>query len=70
VAVDYFAVGVIAFECMMGKVIYLSFLYFRGHILGRRGRILEIILFLNRFKSKGLTSHLNGASKEQTLSIS
>ena len=41
IACDMFAVGVIAFECMLGKV--FSYFYFRGRILVLTKKILEIL---------------------------
>jgi serine/threonine protein kinase len=37
-SVDYFALGVMAYEFMIGKVPYYFIIIFRGHILVKQGR--------------------------------
>ena len=66
VAVDYFAVGVIGYECMMGRVrtleIYFNFVN-RDLMLVKQEKKLGIIFWPNKFKLKGMKFLLDGALK-------
>lgn len=52
VSVDYFAAGVMAFECMFGRVNQLFLFYFRDLMLARPDKKSEIIFYPNKFRSK------------------
>jgi hypothetical protein len=61
VAVDYFAVGVIAFECMFGRVIF--FLIIRGLTLENLAKKSETTSFQSKFRSKEMKFPEVGASR-------
>jgi hypothetical protein len=69
VAVDYFAVGVMAFECMFGRVSYFKSYLFRDHTLASPEKKLEITSCQNRSKSRELISQKVGLLKLQISSI-
>lgn len=63
VAVDYFALGVIAYECMMGRVTHLYIFNCSGHTWVRRGRRSGTTYWLSRFKSRDTRYHRGGLWK-------
>lgn len=65
VASDYFAVGIIAYECMMGKV--LKYLKNRDHIQEKQERKLEIKYQLNKSKSNQIKYQMDGLKKQLIL---
>ena len=67
---DYFAVGVMAFECMFGRVSHNeSNNYNRDLMLENHGKRSEIIYYLNKYKLKEMRSQEAGLLKQLTLSI-
>ena len=61
-SVDYFAVGVMAYECMFGKVTIHHFLmlFYRGHISANHEKKSETTFFQNRSRSNAKTSQEDG----------
>ena len=67
VAVDYFAVGIIGYECMMGRVSNLIIISLHSdHTSERHARRSEITYSLNRYRSSGMRSLLVGQLRAQT----
>ena len=65
VAVDYFAMGVIAYECMMGKVKNSLFIEFSALTLASRGKRSETTFSQSRFRLREQRSRQAGALKGQ-----
>lgn len=76
VSVDYYAVGIIAYECMLGKV--SSFLILRkkskiylrlnrDHTTGGEGKKSKKIFWRNKFKFKFLTYRMIGVTNKLQL---
>ena len=69
-AVDYFALGVIGYEFMLGRVFYFLFNFlFRGLITVNQERTLEIRFLRSKFKLRNKKFLMDGLLKLQTLSI-
>jgi hypothetical protein len=56
VAVDYFAAGVMAFECMYGRVRKFKINHRRDHMLVNQERRLGIISYPSKYKSREMKS--------------
>jgi hypothetical protein len=70
-AVDYFALGVIGYEFMLGRVlkIILLIIDYRGPITVKLEKTLEIKFSLNRYQLRSMRFLKAGLLKLQTLSI-
>lgn len=68
IGVDYFAVGVMAFECMFGRVTPSIFIFNRDPMLENPDRRSETIFYPNKFKLKKVTFPRVGLSKQPTSS--
>jgi serine/threonine protein kinase len=66
IAVDYYALGIICYECMMGRVFHLS----RGRMWGNAEKTSEIAYFPSKYKSKNQTYPMAGPYTPQISSIS
>jgi len=69
IQVDYFAVGVMAFECMFGRVIFHSIYLHRGPTSASPDRRSATRSSLNRYKLRKTRSQKVGPWKLQTSSI-
>ena len=70
IAVDYFAVGVMAYECMFGRVGFqLGLNYDRDLMWANAGKKSEITFCQSRFKSRETRFLEGGPLKQLTLSI-
>ena len=65
-AVDYFAIGIIGFEFMQGKVLFIKFvtMIIRDHIMERRERTSETTSLQNRFKLGSMRYQRGGHSRQ------
>jgi hypothetical protein len=64
--VDYFAVGVMAFECMFGRVSPYFAKSCRGLMLENAERKLEIIFSQSKFRLRGMRFLKDGRLKPLT----
>ena len=68
VSVDYFAVGVMAYECMNGRVRkQLVILMFSGHMWGNQGRRFVTIFSRSKSRSESTRFQKAGAQLPPTL---
>ena len=66
-AVDYFAIGVIGYEFMLGRVSLRNSYNLSDLIMGRQEKTLEITFLQNKFRSVVMKSLMGGQLRPLTL---